>query len=414
MISAFSVDSLTGLGLIEKPKLLEVFQPFFVSVNLPFSVIRGEIVSVPIVLHNYLNEMVEAEITVHNEDGDFEFIDKVNNTNSNLESKIERKLRVFVYPEDGISLNVSIQFKRIGSIGVKVTAISAVAGDSIVKVVQVRAEGVTQYNNKPVLIDLRELSTFKTVIPIDIPSDIIPDSLKVDVNCIGDILGTTLTNIQSLIRLPSGCGEQNMLNFVPNIIILNYLKATSQLSPYIENKIKSYTEIGYQGQLSYRHSDGSFSVFGKSDQSGSTWLTAFIAKSFRQAAEHINIDENIIASALKWLHKVQAPDGSFFEKGQVSHREMQGGAGKGVALTSYVLLAFLENKKQHPQYQSTIDDAIWNIVKNIKEIDDLYILGIAAYALQLADYAGKNEVLNNLVNRATIKGIMSERYDYEF
>ena len=40
--------------------------------------------------------------------------------------------------------------------------------------------------------------------------------------------------------------------------------------------------MGYQRELNYRHSDGSFSAFGESDGDGSTWLTAFVLKVFAQ------------------------------------------------------------------------------------------------------------------------------------
>jgi hypothetical protein len=33
-------------------------------------------------------------------------------------------------------------------------------------------------------------------------------------------------------------------------------------------------EKGYQQELTYRHSDGSFSAFGSNDDSGSTWFVA--------------------------------------------------------------------------------------------------------------------------------------------
>lgn len=75
-----------------------------------------------------------------------------------------------------------------------------------------------------------------------------------------------------------------------------------------------------------------------------TRLTAFVAKSFRQAAPHILIEERIISDALRWLSDNQASDGSFPEVGKVVHSDMQGQAGKGIALTAYTLTAFLENQ----------------------------------------------------------------------
>ena len=71
-------------------------------------------------------------------------------------------------------------------------------------------------------------------------------------------------------------------------------------------------------------------------------LTAFVAKSFKQAEKYITVDEKIVSEALQWLAEKQAANGSFPEVGTVSHRDMQGGAAKGLALTAYVLSAFLE------------------------------------------------------------------------
>jgi CD109 antigen len=59
---------------------------------------------------------------------------------------------------------------------------------------------------------------------------------------------------------------------------------------------------------------------------------------------YINIEEKIIQEALDWLSTNQASNGSFPEVGKVSHQDMQGGAGKGLALTAYTLIAFLENQ----------------------------------------------------------------------
>lgn len=73
-------------------------------------------------------------------------------------------------------------------------------------------------------------------------------------------------------------------------------------------------------------------------------LTAFVARSFRQAQPYVTIEDRVIDDALQWLSANQAVNGSFPEVGKVSHTDMQGGAGKGVPLTAYVLLAFLENK----------------------------------------------------------------------
>lgn len=62
--------------------------------------------------------------------------------------------------------------------------------------------------------------------------------------CTGDILGTALDNIDELLQMSSGCGEQNMVHFAPNVFITRYLQETGQLTPEIKQKAIGYLESG--------------------------------------------------------------------------------------------------------------------------------------------------------------------------
>lgn len=57
-------------------------------------------------------------------------------------------------------------------------------------------------------------------------------------------MGPVLDNIDRLIQMPSGCGEQNMLNFVPNIVVSHYLKTINRMTPDVQSKTKYYMESG--------------------------------------------------------------------------------------------------------------------------------------------------------------------------
>lgn len=343
VLTGFSIDPVNGLGITKTPAKLKVFQPFFVSLNLPYSIKRGEIVTIPCNIFNYLDSDVDVEVILYNDYEEFEFVDAADNEEAPGENIQKKKL--IICSDHAATANFRIKPTKVGPISLRVIANSPIAGDGVVKLLNVESEGVAQYVNKAVFVDLREKNTLDPVtVTVDIPKTALPDSNSVEIRCVGDLLGGTIKNLQNLIRLPYGCGEQNMLNFVPNIVVLNYLKNTQQLSSEVEAKAKKYMEIGYQRELTYKHDDGSFSAFGKNDDNGSTWLTAFVAKSFQQASSHIDIQQSIIDSALAWLSKSQAEDGSFLERGNICHKEMQGGAANGAALTAYVLTAFLECK----------------------------------------------------------------------
>ena len=57
-------------------------------------------------------------------------------------------------------------------------------------------------------------------------------------------MAPALENVGRLVRLPTGCGEQNMVGLVPNIYLLQYLKSTKQPKKDLERKAKEYMEVG--------------------------------------------------------------------------------------------------------------------------------------------------------------------------
>ncbi|KAL0163204.1 hypothetical protein M9458_042600, partial [Cirrhinus mrigala] len=162
------------------------------------------------------------------------------------------------------------------------------------------------------------------------PKNVIQGSAKCSVSVIGDIMGRALKNLDGLLRLPSGCGEQNMIVLAPNIYILQYLSVTAQLTATIRATAIGYLQSGYQGQLNYRHSDGSYSTFGY-DASNTclillkqfTLLTAFVLRSFGLARNFIYIDPNVLQSAKNWLISRQGSDGCFMQQGTLYHNDMK-------------------------------------------------------------------------------------------
>ena len=57
-------------------------------------------------------------------------------------------------------------------------------------------------------------------------------------------MGPTLSNLKNLLRMPYGCGEQNMASWSPNIYVLQYLSNTAQITDKIEEEAKGYMRAG--------------------------------------------------------------------------------------------------------------------------------------------------------------------------
>lgn len=57
-------------------------------------------------------------------------------------------------------------------------------------------------------------------------------------------MGPSISGLDRLIKMPYGCGEQNMLNFAPTIFVTEYLQNAGQLSVDLKSKSLGFMEKG--------------------------------------------------------------------------------------------------------------------------------------------------------------------------
>lgn len=352
-----------------------------------------------------MNKPIQAEVMMENKKEEFEFTNAANEINFNDNSGAKEKRKFVSIPaNDGASVSFLITPKKVGHIDIKVTATSERAGDAVIRKLLVKPEGQPQYFNKAVLVDMRDPrnpSTVKKNVTIAIPNNAVLGSERISVTGIGDILGPTVNNLDDLLKMPYGCGEQNMINFVPNIVVLDYLSRANRLSTAIKDKAKTNIESGYQRELTYKREDGSFSAFGNSDKSGSTWLTAYVLKSFQQAKSFVDIDQKVIDKSIQFLMNRQRSDGSFDELGEVHHKAMQGGSGVGSgSLSAYVLIAILQDKLAKRNFSEEIKRGEQYILKEFRATRNPYDMAIITFALHLIDSSSKDGAFQRLMTYA--------------
>ncbi|NXJ67680.1 CD109 protein, partial [Rostratula benghalensis] len=397
--SAFVMSANSGLGVTTTPVELETFQPFFIFLNLPYSVVRGEQFILEVNIFNYLKE--EAEVTVILDmDDAFEIILTSNEINAT-----ENQQSVSVPSEDGKTVQFPIRPRQLGEIPLKVTATSSAAADAVLRKVLVKAEGVEQTYSQTVLLDLagNKPQTLSKTLDFTFPPDVVSGSERVEVTAVGDLLGPSINGLSSLIKMPYGCGEQNMINFAPNVYVLQYLTKTRQLREDIRSKAVSFMRKGYQRELLFQRDDGSFSAFGNEDPSGSTWLSAFVLRCFLQARPFIDIDKDVLRDTAKWIVRHQKPNGEFQEPGRVLHSDLQGGTNNPVTLTAYIVSSLLGfPDKQHAYVIKSATNFLQNKLE--EGISDNYTLALVTYALSWAKSSKAKEALNMLNERAEQQG----------
>ncbi|XP_017126612.1 alpha-2-macroglobulin-like [Drosophila elegans] len=380
VVTGFSLHPLKGLGITNEQVHIRTFQPFFVSVRLPYSVKRGEVINVPALVFNYLPKQLDVELTLGNEDAEYDFVDASNEVIGDR----KRSLKIRVGANEAAGASFLIRPKVIGNILLKFTAISPLAGDAVHRALKVVPEGITQYQNRAFFVNLKDTDKFKNTFELKVPAELVPDSERVEFGLVGDLLGPVVRNLEHLLRLPSGCGEQTLSNLLPSYLLRGYLKSIKKLTPDLDTRIKRNLQKGYQNMLQYRHNDGSFSSFGPKkwrqedpERNGSTWLTAYVLHSFSKIKDIVDIDKKILAKGYKFLLTRQAANGSFTELGEIFY----GSQRSLLTLTANSLLALLEEKKPN---RTAIDKAVAYLSSNTAESVELLPKSIAIYALQRA------------------------------
>ncbi|NXX57171.1 OVOS protein, partial [Scopus umbretta] len=348
--SAFCVQDDAGFG-ISSPVSLTAFQPFFVDLTLPYSVIRGEKFNLIANVFNYLNECIEiSAILANSSDYKAEILSPEANTARVCAN--ERKTYIWAVSPHKLG-EVKFSITAEAKLNTRVTGNSTspeeetTHRDTLIQTLLVEPEGIKKELTQSSLICTKGIKISEPV-SLSLPRNLVQGSARAYFSVVGDILGTALRNMENLLHMPYGCGEQNMALFTPNIYALDYLNKTGQLTEEIRSfsVLRKYVFFivfsGYQKQLSYKHRDGSYSSFGTRDREGSVWLTAFVYKSFAQARRYIYIDDNVQSQTLIWLASKQKSDGCFENAGSHFNNALKDGEGGEYSLTAYVVAALLE------------------------------------------------------------------------
>ncbi|XP_072038907.1 pregnancy zone protein-like [Amphiura filiformis] len=382
---------------------LKVFQPFYLELELPPSVIRGEKVPVKVHVYDYLQECMVIKVSLKKSD-DY--------TSSELKPEktvcvcngmpatvvfyivphIVEKVQVEVY---GISMEDNIDDSVCGEDPVDMVQIGL--HDSVKKPLSVQYRGIyveDVFSSHFCPSDYSDGIYAERVLLRELPANVVPGSVSAVVSITGDMIAPSLIHLDSLLRLPLVSGEQNLLDFAPNVFMLRYLKATHQLTPKLQEQAIANMITGYQRQETFRRKDGSYNVF-RDDLEGSSWLTAYVVRVYAYASQYMSVDVGNLVASVKWLKSLQdAKTGCFRPTGRIIHRALKGSVRDEVALTAYIVSAMLEAgiPKRDPSIRKS-----WECLDlALNGMGDVYTAALMAYTFALADQPCIEKAINIL------------------
>ncbi|NWR56152.1 CO4 protein, partial [Bucorvus abyssinicus] len=385
-VQAISISPQKGFCIAD-PHTFAAFKDFFVSLRLPYSVRRHEQLEIKAVVYNYLPNDLQVVIVT---------MDAVKGlcTAEATEKAVQQVL--VAKGNSATPAYFSVVPLTVGEIPITITALDTDSGhsDSIRKNLKVVAEGVLQREEKTICIN----SDLKShTLDLNRPPDMVPDSdSHVFVSLKGNIMDEpvenclSLTGVEKLIRVPTGCAEQTMVKMAPTVHAIEYLVASEQWMNFNDERKKeaiNMIEQGYTRLLEFQKVDGSYGAFKTTPSS--VWLTAFIVKVLTRSKEYISIQDSHIHNSISYLINAQQEDGSFHDHHPVLDRTMQGGIKtedlEDLALTAFVTIALQQTLQAYksPDVVRVTERAVAYMKNPLATNTNCYSTAITAYALTL-------------------------------
>ncbi|NXO53601.1 CO4 protein, partial [Aramus guarauna] len=383
-VQAISISPQKGFCIAD-PHTFAVFKDFFVSLRLPYSVRRHEQLEIKAVVYNYLPTDLQVTVTMDGVKGLC--------TAEAMEKAVQ--LTLTVKGNSATPAYFSVVPLTVGEIPITITASDAVSGhsDSIRKNLNVVAEGVLQREESTICIN----SDLKShTLDLNRPSNMVPNSdSHVFVSLKGNVMDEpienclSLTGVEKLIQVPTGCAEQTMVKMAPAVYAIEYLDASEQwvnFNPERKEEAIDMIEKGYTRLLEFQKVDGSYGAFKTTPSS--VWLTAFIVKVLTRCKEYITVQDSHIRNSISYLLQQQQTDYSFHDHHPVLDRTMQGGIGsteEDLALTAFVTIALQQTLQvyESSDVAQVVKRAVAYMKNQLSTNTNCYSTAITAYALTL-------------------------------
>lgn len=356
-IAAQAVSANGLLGSATGP--VRVFQDFFVDIDFPVALTRNDVVKVPIALYNYLGDGQTVKLEIQEEDW-FELV----------EGDYLRKVKLAA--NEVKAEYIHLKAKDVGRHHLTVIARGSQQSDAIKRAVRVEPDGklFEQNFSDQLKADISHTVTF--------PANAIPGANVLLVKVYPGLMSQVVEGLDNIFRMPSGCFEQTSSTTYPNILVLDYMKATNQITPEIQMKAEGFINQGYQRLLTYEVNGGGFEWFGRAP--AHVILTAYGLMEFYDMSKVYEVDPAVISRTQQWLAGQQKGDGSW-EPNQHYLDRVAAAFGKSVLRnTAYVSWALARTEFDG----NALKKGIANLEKNWEQAEDAYTLALIANALAIA------------------------------
>jgi uncharacterized protein YfaS (alpha-2-macroglobulin family) len=312
-LSASAVSAAGQLGATDSS--IRVFQPFFVDLNLPAALTRGDEISLPAVVYNYLPTAQTVTLTLPRQD----FFEPLSADTQQIE----------LPPNAVKSLYFRIRALKAGTFNLQLSARAGDTADALQRPLEILPGGQLVESSSSGTLSANALD-----LPLTLPPNIIDGSLRAQLKIYPSTYSQLAEGLDTIFQMPYGCFEQTSSTTYPNVLALSYLESTKTAAPKTQALARNYINLGYQRLLSFEIPGGGFDWFG--NPPAHPTLTAYGLQEFQDMAKVHNVDPALLKRTRDWLLTQQQSDGSWSPGRQFYHDDPTAIGDARLATTAYI------------------------------------------------------------------------------
>lgn len=329
----------------------KVFKEFFIDYTLPTNSVISDKVSIPVTLYNYTENKLTIDLNVKENDwmtiGQYE-------------------KQVLVESNSSKMIYVPIEILKEGNNILRIESKSGEISDIVEKSLVVKPNGFEKE-------DVVSSGIIENKYSQDIifNEKAIEGTQKIKVKLYASPVAQIIENIDSMLKMPTGCFEQTSSSLYPDILVLKYLRENDLNNSELEEKALEYISKGYQKLLTYevKSQKGGYSLYGNAP--AEPVITAFGLMEFNELSDVYPVEESVIEDMIEYIFDVQNVNGTFdynstYIGGTASNNDL--------AMNAYITWALSEVAPEDERLEKSL-----NYLENkIDEISDNYTLALLA------------------------------------
>ncbi|XP_018427418.1 PREDICTED: alpha-2-macroglobulin-P-like [Nanorana parkeri] len=368
----------SGIGEIRNVGLV-TFQPYFIELILPYSVVQGEKFQIEAQVFSYEKQCILVVVSLSEADG----IQTVQ-SKEQAQCVCDGHATYFSWNATASKLDKIKIHVDSGSLKVEGECIENALliteehrVDSVEKTILVKARGYKEQTAQTHILCHSD-TTEKVTFIVKTPRRLVPGSEYAHIVVVGDLMGNPIKNLEDILALPDGCAEQSISKLSRCVTALEYLQSINKLASETKEKLLEGLVEGYQKQLTFKNQNGSYGFFTASTPT--TWVTSLVVKGFSSALQFIYIDEKHILDSIQWLESNQMPNGCFNDTD--SFLFYNEGEERKITQAAYILISLLEHPIAHNR--NIVENAKSCISKGAETVNTPFNLAVMAYAFPLS------------------------------